>query len=268
MGKLSWTLAFSSAVLLHGSVLYALSVDVQATDGDAKGTGQTGVEVGLGQLGSHANAQERLSALMQPKPIEIKKKVMTTNEIKQKLTLEKPKLTAPTIEKTALKPDSFKIQKADPIKIKKEAEASLSEEEREDAKPNQEASLAPTQASTKSTGRADMNQGGGMKGQAKNFINNMNRWLAKHQRYPVAAKKDKQEGTVRVAFTIDRQGNVLRRSIETSSGYALLDEAALKVFDDATPLPRVPDDFVPQRTQLSLVKPIDFTLITNSSFKD
>ena len=83
-----------------------------------------------------------------------------------------------------------------------------------------------------------------------------------------AAKKEKQEGTVRVAFTIDRSGTVLRRSIETSSGYPLLDEAALKVLDDASPLPQVPDDFAPGRAQLSLVKPIDFTLITNTSFKD
>ena len=82
------------------------------------------------------------------------------------------------------------------------------------------------------------------------------------------AKKEKQEGIVRIAFTMDRQGNVLNRQVDTSSGYPYLDAAALKMFDDANPLPPVPDDFAPGRMELPLVMPIDFTLITNTSFGD
>jgi len=268
VSKLSWTLAVSSAALLHGGVLYAYFDSDQLKGGDAKGKGQTGLEVGLGQLGSHVNAQARLSKLMQAKQAEAKKIETIETETTQTEVVDQPKPIKPEIKLADLNQDSLKTQATQNITIKKEANASPSKDEREDAKPNQEASLAASHASTKSTGRADTRQAGGKKGRVKNFINNMNRWLAKHQRYPLAAKKEKQEGTVRVAFTIDRQGNVLSRSVETSSGYALLDEAALKVFDDATPLPKVPDDFVPERTQLSLVKPIDFALITNSSFKD
>lgn len=268
MNKLSWAIAFSSAALLHGSVLYGYVDTARFSEGDAKGDGQTGIEVGLGQLGSFVDAQERLSKLMQPKQAEVTSIDTVEIETKKIKVADKPKPVKPEIKTSVFTQESVNVQTIQNIKIKKEANASPSEEEREDAKPNQEASLAASQASTKSTGRADVSQAGGKKGRVKNFINNMNRWLAKHQRYPLAAKRDKQEGTVRVAFTIDRQGNVLSRSIETSSGFALLDEAALKVFDDATPLPKVPDDFVPKRTQLSLVKPIDFTLITNSSFKD
>ena len=85
---------------------------------------------------------------------------------------------------------------------------------------------------------------------------------------PTTVVEEKQEGIVRIAFTMDRQGNVLNRQVDTSSGYPYLDAAALKMFDDANPLPPVPDDFAPGRMELPLVMPIDFTLITNTSFGD
>lgn len=45
-------------------------------------------------------------------------------------------------------------------------------------------------------------------------------------------------GRSRVLLLLDDQGNVVRRSIETSSGNRQLDEAALKVVGSAAPFPK------------------------------
>lgn len=264
----SGVIAFLLAVLLHGLGLFALLAEAENEQGDAMDAGELGIEVGLGTQGSHANIQERLSMLSEStlKKVEIKESAKTEKSVMKES--KKEAVIKPIIKTTALNNNSVKAVNETNNTIKKEAVASPSESERETAEPKTQASAASVQAAIKSTGRSDQRQSGGVKGTAKNYINQMNRWLAQHQGYPMAAKKEKQEGTVRVAFTIDRLGTVLRRSIETSSGYPLLDDAALKVLDDASPLPPVPDDFAPGRAQLSLVKPIDFTLITNTSFKD
>ena len=264
----SGVIAFLLAVLLHGLGLFAFLAEAENEQGDAMDAGELGIEVGLGTQGSHANIQERLSMLSEStlKKVEIKESAKTEKSVMK--VSKKEAVIKPIIKTTALNNNSVKAVNETNNTIKKEAVASPSESERETAEPKTQASAASVQAAIKSTGRSDQRQSGGVKGTAKNYINQMNRWLAQHQGYPMAAKKEKQEGTVRVAFTIDRLGTVLRRSIETSSGYPLLDDAALKVLDDASPLPPVPDDFAPGRAQLSLVKPIDFTLITNTSFKD
>ena len=264
----SGVIAFLLAVLLHGLGLFAFLAEAENEQGDAMDAGELGIEVGLGTQGSHANIQERLSMLSESnlKKVEIKESAKTEKSVMKES--KKEAVIKPIIKTTALNNNSVKAVNETNNTIKNEAVASPSESERETAEPKTQASAASVQAAIKSTGRSDQRQSGGVKGTAKNYINQMNRWLAQHQGYPMAAKKEKQEGTVRVAFTIDRLGTVLRRSIETSSGYPLLDDAALKVLDDASPLPPVPDDFAPGRAQLSLVKPIDFTLITNTSFKD
>lgn len=264
-------LAFLMALLIHALGLFVLLAQAQQGEqGDAMDAGELGVEVGLGQQGSYANIQERLSILREAnlKKTEMIEPVKPVETVKKES--KKDVIVKPVIKTTTLNKNSVKATNETENTIKKEVAALPSESERETktAEPDTQSSAANVQAAIKSTGRSDQRQSGGVKGTAKNYINQMNRWLAQHQSYPMAAKKEKQEGTVRVAFTIDRLGKVLRRSIEKSSGYALLDEAALKVLDDASPLPLVPDDFAPGRAQLSLVKPIDFTLITNTSFKD
>jgi protein TonB len=268
MGMRSWSVAILLAVSVHVLALFAILVEAKNTEGDALDAGEMGIEVGAGTLGSFANIQERISMLSEAssekidtqEPEQVKK--IPVKESNEKVIIK------PVVEAVIVKENSFKPAKEVEKIIISEALTSPSENEREEVKSETKSSAAYVQAAIKSTGRSDQEKSGGAKGSVRNYINQMNRWLAQHQRYPLDAKKEKQEGTVRVAFTIDRKGNVLRRSIERSSGYPLLDDAALKVLDDASPLPEVPDDFAPGRAELSLVKPIDFTLITNTSFKD
>jgi len=52
--------------------------------------------------------------------------------------------------------------------------------------------------------------------------------LAKAKFYPTLAQRRGMEGKVMVRFVIDRYGNIKSASIMESSGYAILDEAALE----------------------------------------
>lgn len=76
------------------------------------------------------------------------------------------------------------------------------------------------------------------------------------KRYPRDAQRNRQEGVAYVRLTIDREGSVLDRQIETSSGVASLDAEALALVDRAQPLPPPPDDITGDA--ISLVVPIEF----------
>lgn len=65
--------------------------------------------------------------------------------------------------------------------------------------------------------------------------------ISKAKRYPPQARKKGITGEAVVRFTIDRYGKVLAREIEKSSGAPVLDQAALKVFDEIGKLPTAPN---------------------------
>ena len=80
--------------------------------------------------------------------------------------------------------------------------------------------------------------------------------LARFQRYPAQAKG--ATGSVKLSFSIDRQGHVLNSQIIKSSGSAVLDAEALSLLTRAAPLP-APPAAVPD-SDFTFVLPIRFGL--------
>lgn len=64
--------------------------------------------------------------------------------------------------------------------------------------------------------------------------------LARKKRYPREARREGQEGTPTVRFTVNRRGRVSNISITRSSGHELLDQATIKLIRRAAPLPPMP----------------------------
>ena len=62
----------------------------------------------------------------------------------------------------------------------------------------------------------------------------------KFRRYPSKARRRRQQGTAKVEFSIDRSGKVIGKKLIGSSGYPILDEAALAAVDRASPYPAPP----------------------------
>lgn len=104
---------------------------------------------------------------------------------------------------------------------------------------------------------------GGKKGDARRYFGDIMSWLNQHKHYPPELKKKKTQGVVTVQFSIDRNGVLLSSTILKSSGHPKLDESALKMLQDASPLPPIPDWM--DRETLKLSIPVEYSLITNKS---
>ncbi len=70
----------------------------------------------------------------------------------------------------------------------------------------------------------------------KNKIQNV--WV-----YPQEAIQTDQQGQLLILFSIDKNGNLVRLKLIRSSGYSLLDKAALQAVRDASPFPPLPKRF-------------------------
>lgn len=84
--------------------------------------------------------------------------------------------------------------------------------------------------------------------------------LQREKRYPGYALRMKQQDTVMVRFTIDRDGNVLATAIEKSKGYATLDRESLQLLERASPLPKPPASAFTQSDRMELVVPVSFAI--------
>ncbi len=64
--------------------------------------------------------------------------------------------------------------------------------------------------------------------------------LAKAKTYPKAARKAHAEGKALIGFTLDRYGRVLRQEVLESSGWPVLDQAAMQLISGFERLPAPP----------------------------
>lgn len=88
----------------------------------------------------------------------------------------------------------------------------------------------------------------------------LSRHLNRKKKYPRAAKKAREEGIVKVRFTVSRNGSVSNVSVKKSSGYELLDSETIALLQRAAPLPRMPKSMT--RDSVTITLPIEYSLKT------
>jgi protein TonB len=93
---------------------------------------------------------------------------------------------------------------------------------------------------------------------AREYFAEISAALARHQRYPEGARRRGEEGTVLIAFALDRAGHVLSFDIRKRSGNVALDRAAEEMVRDADPLPPAPPSYPGARIEMTL--PVLFNL--------
>jgi protein TonB len=96
------------------------------------------------------------------------------------------------------------------------------------------------------SGNDNATPGGGTPGGPGTYNAELSAWLQAHHEFPDRAQRRKMYGATQVQFTIDRQGNLLSYEIITSSGYKILDEAALDTLKRASPMPPMPAELAGQ----------------------
>lgn len=82
--------------------------------------------------------------------------------------------------------------------------------------------------------------------------------IAKKQSYPRAALRKELQGQARVEINIDRSGNIVAHSIQSSTGHEILDREVPKLMKRVSPLPAPPADAADN--QLTMVVPLAWVL--------
>jgi len=95
-------------------------------------------------------------------------------------------------------------------------------------------------------------------GSGDDYLDLLRRHLNRYKKYPEEAIKQKQEGTVLLGFDLAHDGTVTKAWIEQSSGNPLLDQAALTMMHDASPVPAVPERYWDKKGPIIL--PVDFKI--------
>lgn len=90
------------------------------------------------------------------------------------------------------------------------------------------------------------------------YIAKLKKWSGKFMKYPSRALSLGQEGTVRLAVTIDREGKVQNIEYVQNSEYSSLDKAAEKGVKRASPFPAMPEKMNGEEFTFSL--PVVFQL--------
>lgn len=279
MRMLNWTAPVLLSVALHVGAVALYLLEGQQRAGTAQGLGEGGVEFDLGLAGSYEDSALQAVA-NEPEPTDEKPPAGQVPEPQREMVAEpepeviqpfppEPKVavvTASIEEKTvvlASRPDTVEPPEAhhEPEDIRPVDPATDSKEIADPAIPKlRENSLA--KSSRQASGSASSRRSGGTAGDPKSYYGLLMAWLNQHKRYPPELKKKKTQGVVQVRFTIDSAGHLLSSRIEKSSGHPRLDEAALMMLADASPMPEIP--VAMGREKLTLVIPVEYSLITNS----
>lgn len=251
-------LAFMCAALMH---MLALGLFFSAPSEGAKDKGEQGVEIDLGMLG---NLGEALNTT-EDAPAEPIKEL-----VEEEQPQEKPKEEVPPPEPKPIKqaevPEPpkqevvLKVKKA-PTVEKKQMQASSRKVPVDSPPSSQRAplSIAETKAHKKiSTGVGNAQTTGGNPGAERSYFALLAATLAKNKRYPTASRREGEEGVVVLSFVVDRFGLVSAAQIKTSSGYACLDEAVLRMLKKSKRLPVFPVEM--KQAELLINIPISFEL--------
>jgi len=97
---------------------------------------------------------------------------------------------------------------------------------------------------------------GDQSGAADDWLDRVRRRLRRFMKDPNKEREKKAFGTVWLTITVAHDGAVVDAQLQKSSGVAFLDQAALQMVHDASPLPPLPDSIKAASVRFSI--PADY----------
>jgi len=128
-------------------------------------------------------------------------------------------------------------------------------EQQQAAAPAKRRAMADVKQSNRVAASQTSNSSGGSSVSPARWQSRLMSHLERRKRYPSGSRKNREEGTAMVRFTIDNTGNVLAVSLSRSSGYPALDQAVLDMVRRASPVPAPPPG-----VNKTIVAPVRFNL--------
>ena len=235
LSRSTWVLAAILALFLHVGGAALAIVNLEAADFD-EGLGADGGEIGLEMValradetdlppGPESDASVASPALAQQKAV--------VKEVD--LPKEKPTETEEEADKFVTENNSKKPQEDEPEKAKVETNQSVesvASEATAPRKPSDDATIGD-KAQIVEKGLLD-----DKKKLVAGWAKQINAWFERHKRYPKVEKV--KDAKVKIAFELDRSGNVLSAEIQKSSGDKRFDDEAVAMIHRASPLPQPP----------------------------
>ena len=263
MKKRYWLVAIALAGALHLGAAVTIFWPRNNSGADSGAAGAGGLEIALGSAGGAPGADGAVAenesgedaAEDPPAAAETDEAPPSQEAARNPVPafVEAPNIEAPAEKTVRLTPPTDPVTPARPEEAQSEAAVTSSDGEK-----MAEGPPAPVEASG---GGARAREGGygaagGDPRVEADYAAVLLAWLERHKEYPRPARRRGQEGVVLLYVLIDREGRVLQSRIEESSGYPLLDNAALDMLERAAPVPPLPDDMPQER--LELVLPVQF----------
>lgn len=152
----------------------------------------------------------------------------------------------PPKEEVKEKPKEKPRRKPEPVKAKPKPSAPATEQRRAQVQTQREAPRAAAQQNS---------SGASSSVSPARWQARVASHLERRKRYPSAARKQGQQGTAQVRFTIDGSGNVQSVALVRSSGVPLLDEEVVALVRRASPVPAPPPG-----VNRTIVVPIRFSM--------
>lgn len=171
----------------------------------------------------------------------------------QALPFEVPTVRAPLPDDAVILPPEPKRPATPPIPTPQNnsAPVAISAPARAEAPPTSFANTVPSNSSGNSPNA---------KKEKANYYAMVSAHLNQRKKYPTEARKAREQGVVKVRFTVDRGGNISNVSITGSSGHAILEQATLALMQRVAPLPAMPPSM--ERDKVTISLPIDYSLRT------
>ena len=173
--------------------------------------------------------------------------------VSQTQTQNKPKPEVKPVAKPVAKP-AAKAQKAPASQAARSAQSAKAQAKPEPSSSTESFKGSATQQPVDSQSVASVDP----KTIQRDYMAQLSVWINRHKRYPRQAQRRGQEGTVKLRFAMNRSGQLLSSEVLGSSGYPVLDQAALAMLKRAAPLPPIPGELARQR--LEVILPIAFDL--------
>ncbi|WLH01145.1 energy transducer TonB [Pseudomonas beijingensis] len=117
----------------------------------------------------------------------------------------------------------------------------------------------PTQAPTEKSAQPAPGPSPAQTAAKANWQGTLLAHLGKYKKYPPRAQQMNKEGTNRLRFVVDANGNVLSFELVGSSGTELLDRATLEMIRRAQPLPKPPAELLTNGT-IELTAPFVYSI--------